>query len=130
MTSARPALLVVGHGSRVGPANRIVRRIARALRRRFPGRVVEACYLEAASPDVPTGIDRCVARGATRVLLVPYLLLLGGHVRRDLPRAAARARWRHRGLVVRVAPHLGDDPRLVAIVTTRARRGLQSAGWR
>jgi len=126
----RPALLLVGHGSRVGPANRIVRRIARALRLRFPGRVVEACYLEAASPDVQTGIERCVARGATRVLLVPYLLLLGGHVRRDLPRAAARARRRHRGLVVRIASHLGDDPRLVAIVTARARRGLRSAGWR
>ena len=128
--SARAALLVIGHGSRVGPANRILRRIARALRVRFAGRVVEACYLEAAAPDVQAGIDRCVARGASRVLFVPYFLFLGGHVRQDLPKAAALARRRHRGLEVRIAPHLGDDRRLPAIVADRVRHGLRAGGWR
>ncbi|PYT14456.1 MAG: sirohydrochlorin cobaltochelatase [Acidobacteria bacterium] len=127
---ARAALLLIGHGSRVGPANRILRRIARALRLRFAGRVVEACYLEAASPDVQTGIDRCVARGATRILFVPHFLFLGGHVRRDLPRAAALARRRHPGLEIRIARHLGDDRRLVPIVADRVRRGLRAGRWR
>jgi len=127
---ARTALLLIGHGSRVGPANRILRGIARALRTRFAGRVIEACYLEAAPPDVQTGIDRCVARGATRVLCIPYFLFLGGHVRRDLPRAAALARRRHPGLGVRIARHLGGDRRLVAIVADRARRALRAGGWR
>ena len=128
--SARTALLVIGHGSRVGTANRILRRIARALRVRFPGRVVEACYLEAATPAVQAGIDRCVARGATRVLFVPYFLYLGDHVRRDLPEAAALARRRHGDLEVRIAPHLGDDRRLAAIVADRVRLGLRAGRWR
>ena len=62
----RAALLLIGHGSRVVPANRLLRDLARGLRARFPGRVVEIAYLEAAPPDIRKGIDRCVARGSTQ----------------------------------------------------------------
>jgi sirohydrochlorin ferrochelatase len=124
-----PALLVVGHGSRVRTANRLLRALARDLRRRFPGRIVEACYLEAARPDVPGGIADCVRRGAERILLVPYFLYLGGHVKRDLPLLASRGRLRHPGVSIRIAPHLGGDARLVSVVAARARRGLRSSRW-
>ena len=110
-------------------ANGLLRELARRLRGRFPGRIVEACFLEASRPDVPSGIDRCVRRGATRILLVPYFLYMGGHVRRDLPRMAARARRRHPGVGVRIAPHLGTDERLVSVAADRARRGLRSYRW-
>jgi sirohydrochlorin ferrochelatase len=125
----RAALLLVGHGSRVRAANGLLGEIARRLRRRFPGRFVEACFLEVSRPDVPSGIDRCVRKGATRILLVPYFLYLGGHVKRDLPRMAARARRRHPGVSVRIAPHLGADERLVSVAADRARRGLRSSHW-
>lgn len=125
----RAALLLIGHGSRVLPANRLLRRLARGLRTVFPGRIVEIAYLEAAAPDMAQGIDRCVARGAGRILIVPYFLYLGGHVRRDLPRAAAAARRRHAGLEVRIAAHLGSDRRLLAIVADRSRRGLRACRW-
>ena len=125
----RAALLLIGHGSRVPSANRLLRDVARGLRTVFPGRAVEWAYLEAASPDIRTAIDRCVARGATRILIVPYFLYLGGHVGRDLPKAAAAARRRHADLEVRIAPHLGRDRRLLAIVADRSRRGLRACRW-
>ena len=49
--------------------------------------IVEACFLELAEPDIATGGSRCVARGATRVLMVPYFLSAGVHLLRDLTRA-------------------------------------------
>jgi len=123
------ALLVVGHGSRETGANRLLLDVARRLRARFPGRVVVPCFLEAARPDVSAGMETCVRRGARRILLVPYFLYMGGHVRRDLPRLAARARRRHPGVRVRIARHLGRDDRLVAVAAARARRGLRASGW-
>jgi sirohydrochlorin ferrochelatase len=125
----RAALLLIGHGSRVASANRLLRDLARGLRAILPGRAVEIAYLEAAAPGISEGIDRCVARGATRILIVPYFLYLGGHVRRDLPKAAAAARRRHDGLEVRIAAHLGLDRRLLAIVADRSRRGLRACRW-
>jgi sirohydrochlorin ferrochelatase len=120
---------VIGHGSSVAAANRVLYRIAAALRRRFPRLVVEAAFLEAAAPDVQAGVDRCVARGARRIVLLPYFLYLGGHVARDLPRAMALARRRHPGLRVAAAPHLGYDPRLVATAAGRARAALRRRRW-
>ena len=125
----RPALLVVGHGSRLTSANRLLGAVARDLRRRFPGRIVEACYLEAARPRVLEAIAGCVRRGAARILLVPYFLYLGGHVRRDLPDLAARGRRLHAGVRIRIAPHLGADGRLVSVAAARALRGLRAARW-
>jgi len=125
----RAALLVVGHGSRVPAANRLLEDLARRLRGRFRGRVVRACFLEAARPGIETAIETCIRRGACRILIVPYFLSSGGHVRRDLPRAAARAERQHPGVRVRIAPHLGMDRRLVSLAADRARAGLRRAVW-
>jgi sirohydrochlorin ferrochelatase len=125
----RTAVLLIGHGSRVAAANRLLRGLARRLRTAFPRFVIEACFLEAATPDIPAGVERCVARGVGRILLVPYFLYMGGHVRRDLPAAARAARRRHPGLSVRLAPHLGNDPRLVALLADRVRKGMEISGW-
>jgi sirohydrochlorin ferrochelatase len=134
MTRRRPlrgrtACLLIGHGSRVPGANRVLAEVARALGRRLRAFVVEACFLEAAAPDIQTGIDRCVRKRAGRILFVPYFLYLGGHVSRDLPDQIALARRRHPGLAITIAPHLGYDRRLVAIVADRVRHGIRVARW-
>ena len=123
------AYLLVGHGSSVPEANAVLRRVARALRARLRGAPVLACFLSSAAPGVPSGIALLAGRGARRILLVPYFLYLGGHVGRDLPREIGRARRRHPGVSVRLAPHLGFDRRLVAIAADRARRGRRAARW-
>jgi sirohydrochlorin ferrochelatase len=129
VAAGKSAILLVGHGSRVPAANRVLHGIARSLRARFRGRLVAPCYLEAARPGIQEAIDRCVARGARRILCVPYFLYLGGHVERDLPAEMARARARHPGLRIRLAAHLGHDARLVSIVADRIRSGLVRNGW-
>jgi sirohydrochlorin ferrochelatase len=110
-------------------ANLVLTRVARSLRRRYSRLVVEACYLEAADPDVQRGIDRCVTQGARRILFVPYFLYLGGHVGQDLPKEITRARRRHPGLEIRIAGHLGFDRRLVSLVGDRIRSGLRRGRW-
>jgi sirohydrochlorin ferrochelatase len=122
-------LLVIGHGSRVPEANRVLGEVTSALRRRFRAYVVESCYLEVAQPDIQTGIDRCVAQGVARLLFVPYFLYLGGHVGRDLPEHIGQARLRHPGLDIRLAPHLGYDPRVIAVTADRIRQGLRAGRW-
>ncbi len=134
-TRARPAkaiktgLLLIGHGSRVPESTKVLERVASALKRRYGKYVVESCFLEITKPDIQTGIDRCVERGAERILLVPYFLYLGGHVGRDLPDHMGQARARYPNLEVRIAPHLGYDPRVVAVTSDRIRQGLRSGRW-
>ncbi len=125
----KTALLLIGHGSRVPEANGVLEEVATTLRRRLRRFVVEPAFLELVQPDIQAGIDRCVVQGAARVLFVPYFLYLGGHVGRDLPDHIAQARDRHPGLEIRIAPHLGYDRRVVAVVLDRIRQGLRAGRW-
>jgi sirohydrochlorin ferrochelatase len=127
--SVKTGLLLIGHGTRLPEANRVLEDVAAALARQFRSFVVEACFLEISQPDVQTAVDRCVERGAGRVLFVPYFLYLGGHVGRDLPEHIAMARSRHTAVEIRLAPHLGFDRRVVAVVADRVRKGLRAGGW-
>lgn len=125
----KTALLVIGHGSRAVEAVKVLAEIAASLRRRFRGFIVEACFLELNQPDIQTAIDRTVTQGAGRILFVPFSIYLDGHVGRDLPEHIVMARGRHPGIDIRIAPHLGPDPRLVAICADRIRKGLRAGRW-
>ena len=87
--------------------------------RRYP--IVEGCFLELAEPDLPTGGDRCVARGAHRVLLIPYFLSAGVHLERDLTAARNELSRRHPQVKFDLAAPLGPHPLLDQLVAIRIR---------
>jgi sirohydrochlorin ferrochelatase len=114
------ALLLIAHGSREPEANADLHHVAAALRQR--GRdVIEQAFLEIAEPDIDEGGRRCVARGAQRVVLVPYFLSAGIHVRRDLAAARARLAARFPAVEFRLAEPLGPHPLLLEVLEQRAR---------
>src|SRR5262245_18449629 len=86
----RTALLLIAHGSRQDEANADLAHVVAAMRRRGRYPIVLASFLELAEPDIDEGGRRCVAQRAQRVLLVPYFLSAGVHVRRDLTAARRR----------------------------------------
>ena len=47
--------------------------------------IQEICFLELASPSVDEGITKCVERGATKIAVVPILLLTANHANEDIP---------------------------------------------
>ena len=116
------AILLIAHGSRHSPANddlhQLVERVAAT--GKYP--IVEPAFLELAEPDIPSGGDRCVERGAARVLMVPYFLSEGIHLTRDLSAARDELQRRHPGVEFRLGPPLGPDPLLDRLVKDRIRQ--------
>jgi sirohydrochlorin ferrochelatase len=115
------ALLLIAHGSREAEANADLHHVVATLRSRGEYPIIEACFLELAQPDIDAGAAGCVAQGANRVLLVPYFLAAGVHVRRDLEQARARLSERYPQIEVRLAEPLGRHPMLVEVLAERAR---------
>ncbi len=107
MTRKRTALLLVAHGSRRAASNDEVRRLAARLRDSGAFGHVQAAFLELAEPDIPTGIEQCLASGATEVLVYPYFLSAGRHVSEDIPRAVAAKQAEHPARRITLLPHLG-----------------------
>jgi sirohydrochlorin ferrochelatase len=121
----KTALLLIAHGSRQAEANADLHHVAEEMERRGYALVVPS-FLELAEPGIDEGAACCVAAGAERVILLPYFLSAGVHVRRDL--AAARDRLAARFAVVdfRLAEPLGRHPLLLDIVVERAREAETS----
>src|SRR6266568_7482999 len=103
----KTAILLMAHGSRIAEANGAVHEIARMVREMTGFDIVEVSFREQYLPNIQKGIDACVAKGAQRVLLVPYFLFVGAHVQEDLPQELAAARSRYPGVAFTMGKHLG-----------------------
>jgi len=112
--------LLIAHGSRQEEANADLLYVAAGLRARgWP--IVEASFLELTEPDIGQGGARCVEQGAERVILVPYFLSAGVHVRRDLSEARTKLAQRFPAVDFRLAEPLGQHPLLLEVVAQRVR---------
>lgn len=125
----KTAILLMAHGSRIPAANDAVHDIAAMVRELTGYGIVEVSFREQHLPTIQQGIDACVAQGAERVLLVPYFLFVGAHVREDLPAEMDEARKRHPGVGFAMGGHLGVHRKLAEIVAERIDEGLTALGW-
>ena len=128
--AAAVGVIVVDHGSRRAASNEAHEAFVRASAGTLPYPVVEPAHMELAEPSVGTAYDRCVAAGATTVVLAPWFLGPGNHWDRDLPALAAEAAARHPGTRWLVAAPLGPHPLLLEVAGERVARCLERAAGR
>jgi sirohydrochlorin ferrochelatase len=112
------AVVVLGHGSRAPGASESMERVAAILRVRR-GERVEVAHMELAEPSLPAVLERLHGDGIRHVVLVPYFLHHGIHLREDVPGILDGVRARLPGLEIVLAPHLGYDDALVDVVEKR-----------
>ena len=115
------ALLLIAHGSRRPEANADLTHLAGALRDRGRYDCVQVSYLELADPTIQAGGTACVEAGADEVILLPYFLSPGVHVREDLTDARDELAAKYPGTTFKLAEHLGRHPLLLEVVEQRAR---------
>lgn len=120
---SQAAVVLCAHGSRAPGTAEAQGRLCEELEEAL-GLPVSPGFLEITQPDIPTAIDRAVAAGARRVLLVSYFLHAGNHTTRDIPAIIEEVGRRHPEVEMVMTPPLGPDPRLVAICAERARSAL------
>ena len=112
------SLLLVAHGSRREASNEEIRQLTATLRERADTvfDTVDCAFLELAEPSIPAGIDHCVARGATEVVILPYFLSAGRHVSEDIPAEVDSRRSQYPDVALTVAPYLGSMPGLTDLI--------------
>lgn len=108
-------LLLIGHGSRNATGNGEIERFAEQWRQRHPGWRIEVCFIEHAEVLMDEGLDRA-ARGASRVVAIPFILNAAGHVKMELPAAVEAARARHPEVEFACVPHLGMGREVFAVL--------------
>ncbi|NYF24778.1 sirohydrochlorin chelatase [Sporosarcina sp. JAI121] len=79
------AILYVCHGSRVKAGVEEAIQFIRSSQALIDVPIQEICFLELAAPSVNEGIAKCVDQGATKIAVVPILLLSAIHAKDDIP---------------------------------------------
>ena len=121
MTASRPALLVVGHGTKSAAGCAQFAELVDLAQLRAPYADVAGGFLELAPPPIQDAVRRLVDAGHRTIDVVPLVLVAAGHSKGDIPAALARERLRHPGLDFRYGRPLGSHPDLLAL----AGRGLE-----
>jgi sirohydrochlorin ferrochelatase len=114
-------IVIVDHGSRMEPSNRLLEEVARLFAERFKSRydIVEPAHMEIAEPSIATAFGRCVSQGARRVVVCPYFLGPGKHWTQDIPRLTADAAAAHPGIAYHVTQTLGIDELILDLLAKR-----------
>ena len=119
------ALLLIAHGSRRPEANADLEHVAAQMRLRGGFDYIQCSFLELTHPDIHTAGVFCVQEGATEVVMLPYFLSPGVHVRDDLTEAQEKLRQEYPTIAFDLAEPLGRHPMLIDIVAERAAEAVR-----
>ena len=122
------AVILFAHGSPVPEANQGIAVLARRVEEGMPGAFVLPAFLDSTQPDLGASVAEAVRRGATHLVVMPYFLTVGLHLRRDLPRLIAEQRARFPQVEILVSESLEGHAGMVEAVAGRVREILNSAG--
>jgi sirohydrochlorin ferrochelatase len=114
-------IIIVDHGSRRAESNQMLEEVAAMFAARFSQRydIVEPAHMELAEPSIATAYDRCVRRGATRVVVCPFFLGPGKHWTQDIPQLTAAAAKLHPQTTYHVTQPLGIDELILELMNKR-----------
>ena len=120
-TTRKSGIVIVDHGSRRDESNAMLEEVARLFGERFRERfeIVEPAHMELAEPSIATAYARCVARGATRVIVCPFFLGPGKHWTGDIPRITADAAVQYPQTEYHVTMPLGIDDLILELLAKR-----------
>ena len=113
------AILLVDHGSRRAEANALLENVADQIRKRAAESIVEIAHLEIAEPGIGEGIETCVGKGATDIIVHPFFLGPGRHTSEDIPAQVEGAAQRHPNVRIRISEPLGSHAALIDVILDR-----------
>lgn len=113
------AVLYVSHGSRVNVGVDHARYFIQSCMERLSVPIQEICFLELVQPSIREGIERCIRRGATEIVIQPVLLLAAGHVKKDIPSEVNQMRAYYPHILFIYGEPFGYDKRIIEILSER-----------
>ncbi len=117
-------IAIFAHGSSVESANEAVRGFTRQLAGRGGFPLIETSFLELGKPDLPEAAQRLIARGAKRIVVIPYFLTVGIHLKRDLPRIVEELKDIYQDVEFEITAPMDGHPALLDVLLDRAKSAL------
>jgi sirohydrochlorin ferrochelatase len=117
-------IILFAHGSPVEEANDGVRKLAAAVQTASQHEYVRAAFLDGGAPDLAAAVEAAASAGVDELIIIPYFLTVGLHLRRDLPKLVDAARAKHPALEIVVGQSLEDHPQMPSLILSRVNEVL------
>lgn len=118
-STAPPAVLLIGHGTRLAAGVAEFRALADQLQQALPDRTCLAGFLELVEPDLPEALEQLRQQGFRRVTALPALLMAAGHVKNDIPVILNAFQAEHPETTITFGADLGVHPNLLQVARER-----------
>lgn len=112
-------VLIVSHGSPREEANLRFNQMVDRIVARLGAANVLASHFSIARPNIADRVAELAARGVRRVVLMPFFLGAGQHVRFDIPDLLEECRKKYPGLEFDMLPTLEGEPGLEDVLVER-----------
>ncbi len=118
------AILILAHGSREKTTQETLERVTEMTKAQLPEVVIETAYMEFCEVNLENGLDTLIEKGADEIVVIPYFLFEGIHIREDVPGEIHEYQTKHPEVKISLGSTLGSDPRLAGILADRIREVL------
>jgi len=113
------AVILIGHGSKKPDAAKNMEKIARRLKQQYNCPIVEPCYMSLNPPYFPEVLKKCVTVGARSIIVSPYFLHDGFHIKHTIADLIKEGLKQNPGIKLCLSKSLGFDDSLVDLVWRR-----------
>jgi precorrin-8X/cobalt-precorrin-8 methylmutase len=119
-------VLLIGHGSSDKNAHDAFVHAVNEIRPFY--RRTHHCFLELDSPTIESGIKSAISEDPKVILMMPYFLHKGAHIKRDVAEEVNAALSKHQYRNAHMSRHLGVDGKLVDLILQRTKEVEKRAG--
>jgi len=110
------AVIILGHGSRCKGADTAVKRIATEIEKIGGYTTVQYAFLQYMQPTADEALERCIRQKVGKIVIVPFFLQPGTHVRKGIPDFVIQARKHYPNIDIVVTKSIGSHLLLAKIV--------------
>lgn len=113
------AVCLIGHGTRDPEGIDEFLNFSAKLKEREPERIIEHGFLEFAQPTIDEAVFNCVQRGAKNIVVLPGLLIMANHAKKDIPGKVLEMRRKYPSLNIQHGRPLDFHPKILKVCSER-----------
>ncbi|RXJ98335.1 hypothetical protein CRU98_09855 [Arcobacter sp. CECT 8986] len=117
------SLILIAHGSRVEDSNNEVVSLIKRLKdkNKDENLCISYAFLELAEPSIEHSIKEQIKKGCKKIILLPYFLAQGKHVKVDIPNEINKYKDLHKNIEFVLLPHLGANDMIIDLILSNAK---------
>lgn len=119
------AIILLGHGSRVPDAGKDMEQAVNLLKEKYKLKMVTGCHMSRIGPHFPETLKQCVSQGAKEIIVIPYFLNMGLHIRLDIPEMMQEEAKKYPGIRLVYGKQLGFDDVFADILNKRIEQSVE-----